>query len=235
MKKIKILHGGPYEVDSDIPMTTATIETDEAGTSEHWRAGKHYENHPKMTDNPNEPYHLCRCGHSKNKPYCDGTHKDIGFAGTEYADHDTPYRDGCKVFEGDEIDLLDNGNLCASMRFCDRGIGVWDATIQSANPDNMKLAIEEACNCASGRLTIIKKDGTPIEPELAPEVSPIEDTAAGQRGPLWVKGGIELTGADGKPYEVRNRMTLCRCGESENMPFCDISHMNCPHMKGFDK
>ncbi|HET7525780.1 MAG TPA: CDGSH iron-sulfur domain-containing protein [Burkholderiaceae bacterium] len=24
---------------------------------------------------------LCRCGHSLNKPYCDGTHKRVGFRG----------------------------------------------------------------------------------------------------------------------------------------------------------
>jgi CDGSH-type Zn-finger protein len=30
--------------------------------------------------------------------------------------------------------------------------------------------------------------------------------------------------ADGKAYEVRNRVTLCRCGSSNNKPFCDGSH-----------
>ena len=30
--------------------------------------------------------------------------------------------------------------------------------------------------------------------------------------------------ADGFEYEVRNRVTLCRCGQSQNKPFCDGTH-----------
>jgi CDGSH-type Zn-finger protein len=39
---------------------------------------------------------------------------------------------------------------------------------------------------------------------------------------VW--GGIQVTGADGHNYEVRNRVALCRCGSSRNMPFCDGTH-----------
>jgi len=31
------------------------------------------------TTNKTEESHLCRCGHSANKPYCDGTHVRVGF------------------------------------------------------------------------------------------------------------------------------------------------------------
>jgi CDGSH-type Zn-finger protein len=43
-------------------------------------------------------------------------------------------------------------------------------------------------------------------------------------GPLLVRGGIPVESEDGRPYEVRNRVTLCRCGHSRNKPFCDGTH-----------
>jgi CDGSH-type Zn-finger protein len=52
----------------------------------------------------------------------------------------------------------------------------------------------------------------------------IEDPAEHCSGPIWLRGGIAVVSADGFEYEVRNRMTLCRCGASKNKPFCDGAH-----------
>jgi CDGSH-type Zn-finger protein len=39
-----------------------------------------------------------------------------------------------------------------------------------------------------------------------------------------VSGGIPIQSADGFVHEKRNRVTLCRCGQSKNKPFCDGTH-----------
>ncbi|MFV0643915.1 MAG: CDGSH iron-sulfur domain-containing protein, partial [Sphingomonadaceae bacterium] len=57
-----------------------------------------------------------------------------------------------------------------------------------------------------------------------PRVSVTEDTARGCAGPIWVEGGITVEAADGTVYEERNRVTLCRCGQSQNKPYCDGTH-----------
>ena len=45
-------------------------------------------------------------------------------------------------------------------------------------------------------------------------------------GPLQVEGAIELTDANGKQWDLAGKpaVFLCRCGASENKPFCDGAH-----------
>ena len=76
--KIKILKDGPYLVSGSIPLTKETIVTGKDGDPLKWEPVGEY---PVQ-----ETYALCRCGQSKKKPYCDGTHTKIGFDGTEEAD-----------------------------------------------------------------------------------------------------------------------------------------------------
>jgi hypothetical protein len=64
----------------------------------------------------------------------------------------------------------------------------------------------------------------PVEPELPPSIALVEDPQQGVSGPLWVRGGVEIIAADGTSYEIRNRVTLCRCGQSSNKPFCNGAH-----------
>jgi len=93
---------------------------------------------------------LCRCGKSKRKPYCDGSHKAAGFAAT-----------------GEPATL-------PSEPLAERG----------------------------GPLTI----------------SPIPN------GPLQFSGNVEICSGTGRTVLRTQSARLCRCGGSENKPFCDGSH-----------
>jgi CDGSH-type Zn-finger protein len=43
-------------------------------------------------------------------------------------------------------------------------------------------------------------------------------------GPLYVRGHVQITGTGGQLIREDTRVALCRCGHSENKPFCDGSH-----------
>jgi len=226
VKRIYILPDGPYEVEGGAKLSQATNTVDEAEASVDWMDGKAYD-----TD---ETYYLCRCGHSSQKPFCDGTHEKVDFEGRETAPHEFGSSDQTS-YKGKNIELKDNESLCASMRFCDRGRNAWKYAEDSADANCMEMALDEVKKCPSGRLEVFDKEGNRIEPELDQEINAIEDAVHGCRGPLWVKGGIPVEGADGAEYQRRNRVTLCRCGESKNKPFCDSAHVYCKHMEGFDE
>ena len=93
---------------------------------------------------------LCRCGASKNKPFCDQAHKDIGF----------------------------------------------DATGEPKTGKADMLAVRD------GPLA--------IDPQ--------------RNGPLKVRGNLEIISGTGRVVARVQSATLCRCGHSNNKPFCDGSH-----------
>lgn len=216
--KVLIKKNGPYLVSGNLPLAKEIAMVGKEGEPEEWKEKKEY---PKQ-DN----YALCRCGKSKNKPYCDGTHAKIGFDGTETASK-VEYLKQAGKLSGPEVDLTDAQDFCSSARFCHLSGGTWNNVRNSNNPNARKIAIKTAHNCPSGRLVVWdKKTGKPLEPKFEPSVSITEDPQANVSGPIWLKGCVELESADGTRYETRNRVTLCRCGKSSNKPFCDGSHIS---------
>lgn len=213
-KTIKVLKNGPYEVVGDIPMDHLRYVPNPKGYSLDY---EEIEKYPLQ-----ETYYLCRCGKSKNKPYCDGSHNP-DFDGTETAEQKT-YDEMAKSIEGIQLDLMDAEELCAGARFCDTKSGTWNLTTRAENPEAKDIVLHQTQSCPSGRLTAVTKEGKRIEPELEKEISILEDPAAKVMAPIWVKGGIDIESAEGFVYPARNRVTLCRCGKSKNKPFCDASH-----------
>lgn len=214
--KIKIIKNGPYLV-SGLPLSKEISIIGKDGEPEKWKKGKEFK--------VEESYVLCRCGQSKNKPFCDGTHAEAGFKCEEIST-EKKYFDDAENISGPGVDLTDNESLCSMARFCHGSGGTWNNVENSDDEKCKKNAIRTACNCPSGRLVIWdKKTKKAIEPKFDPSIGIIEDPQANVSGPLWVKGGVSLESCDGKEYEKRNRMTLCRCGKSKNKPFCDGMHM----------
>jgi CDGSH-type Zn-finger protein len=216
VSEIHITKDGPYLVSGDLPMAQVTIGANAAGESVQWEWGRKYPDQAQ--------YALCRCGHSTRKPYCDGTHTKIGFDGTETASRKT-YREQAKMMVGPTMSLTDVESLCAFARFCDPNGQVWTLVKETNDAAARRNFTRQTCDCPSGRLVAWDNaTGEPIEPHYEHSIGVVEDPVETCSGPLWVRGGVSVIGADGFRYEVRNRMTLCRCGASNNKPFCDGSH-----------
>ena len=137
-KKIRVTKDGPYIVSGRVPLVVKEIRNDAEGYCSTWHEVKRF---PLQ-----EQYALCRCGHSKNKPFCDGTHVKIHFDGTETAG-DEPYLDRADTINGPTLSLTDADGMCVHARFCMRAGGIWNLTRQSDIPEARDIAIKEAGNC----------------------------------------------------------------------------------------
>lgn len=200
---------GPLLVQGGVPLYRRRAIHSEHGEPLAWETTEQVET--------NDRYALCRCGSSARKPFCDGTHARIGFEATESADG--TYDDRANVLGGTGITVRDDRSICVHAGFCGtRVANVWGqvgATDESTVRAQVIAMIE---HCPSGALTY-RFEGTEADTEeLRPAAISVLDD-----GPLWVTGGLPVSGANG-PLETRSRVTLCRCGASANKPLCDGSH-----------
>jgi CDGSH-type Zn-finger protein len=179
---------------------------------------------------------LCRCGASKNKPFCDGTHGTIGFStenkGAENGGSDEEkkvIKDKRKTYVGKKITVHDNRRICSHAAECVNNLpSVFKLNARPwIDPDATSL--EEIINtirkCPSGALSY-SIDGIEHrdQNERTPMVTVSED------GPYLITGGIELIRGDANNIiqfgdgASKEHYTLCRCGASNNKPFCDGMH-----------
>lgn len=209
--RIVVERNGPYIVRGNVPLVEKSEEMSEFGEPLTWIRGEVL----RETGN----YALCRCGKSNKKPFCDDTHEEIGFEGTEAADTGQ-IADRRQTSRSPKIFIKDDHSLCMHSGFCGtRLTNIWEMRSKSNDSEVLAEIIAMIDRCPSGTLTYtLERDGEIIEPDLPKEVGVIPS------GPIWTTGGIPVQRSDGPPLETRNRVTLCRCGASPKTPLCDGTH-----------
>lgn len=215
--RIVVTESGPYLVYGRPPLAQQFIMANDRGESWYFQEGKHFSTEA-------EPTALCRCGVSHRKPYCDGSHRDADW-NPELEKGNDRLLDNVEVKHGERISVSDNPKYCVFARFCDAEGGIFALTDRSDEREARQMAVREASMCPSARLTAWDNaTERPYEYKYEPSLGLIEDNAIGASGGLWVRGGIRMTRENGEPFEIRNRVVVCRCGQSADKPYCDGTH-----------
>jgi uncharacterized Fe-S cluster protein YjdI len=131
--------------------------------------------------------------------------------------------DVLKKYEGGGIEVHWEPKLCIHVQSCIRALpGVFDpdarpwVNAEAASADDIAAAI---ASCPTGALSYVRTDGGPQETPASPtKVEPRPN------GPLFVRGDVEVIDTEGNVTRRATRVALCRCGQSSNKPYCDLSH-----------
>lgn len=176
---------------------------------------------------------LCRCGASKNKPFCDGTHSTIGFSSENKVDENVGsgigekniVKDKRKDYVDKKITIHDNRRICSHAAECVNNLpSVFKLNSRPwINPDAAEVEeiVDTIRKCPSGALSYsIDSIEYRDQNDRNPMVTVSKD------GPYVITGRVELMGdnirfGDGASKE---HYTLCRCGASNIKPFCDGMH-----------
>lgn len=161
--------------------------------------------------------HLCRCGHSQNKPFCDGAHLKVGFVSQKEIESEK-----IQTYKGNEITIHFNRSICAGAGKCVDGLPeVFRSGSEESwifpNEGTIEKIIQTVKSCPSGALTYEIHNQIAIDQRVTPKLEIIKN------GPYVVEG-FTLLACDTPTNASKSKYTLCRCGHSQNKPYCDYSH-----------
>ena len=162
---------------------------------------------------------LCRCGHSANKPFCDGAHVKVNFTSENNESH---LENKSDEYAGLKISIYDNRSICAHAGACTDNLAQVFRMKQEPWIDPDAAEVDEIIDiinrCPSGALSYKLSDGEIVKQQHKPNIF------IAPNGPYVVSGCPDLENAKWRECASQQQYTLCRCGASKNKPYCDGSH-----------
>jgi uncharacterized Fe-S cluster protein YjdI len=130
-----------------------------------------------------------------------------------------------KKYTNDEVTIVWKPELCIHSKICwtelrevfDPFVKPW-IRAEGANTDRIIAQIKK---CPSGALNYYMNNETNIG-QVEVDAETIVETT--KDGPLMVYGNVTIKDANGTLTKKANVTAFCRCGASNNKPFCDGSH-----------
>ncbi len=135
-----------------------------------------------------------------------------------------------KEYSNGEVTIIWNSSKCMHSEKCVKGLSsvfnINSSPWINPNGASTEEIIAQVAKCPSGALSIKKEEvklPKPTDEEVVADNGIVSITAT-ENGPYEIIGNFTLMDKFGNPIQVSGATYLCRCGNSQNKPFCDSSH-----------